>query len=150
MNRRRMAEQVQAALWDARMGGRTLALLLLDLDGLTSVNDRYGHAAGDEVLAEIAGRLRSSLRRTDLLARLGGDEFVVALHGLDPVTAHTEACQVSAALRAAVRRPLTVRGGEVSVGVSIGLAVHPDAGEDFDGLLHHADLQRDESRQRTP
>jgi diguanylate cyclase (GGDEF)-like protein len=88
-----MAEQVQAALWDARMGGRTPALLLLDLDGLTSVNDRYGHAAGDEVLAEIAGRLRSSLRRTDLLARLGGDEFVVALHGLDPVTAQTEACR---------------------------------------------------------
>ncbi|MCW2510331.1 MAG: hypothetical protein JWP68_3479 [Modestobacter sp.] len=150
MNRRRMAEQVQTALWDARMGGRALALLFLDLDAFTGINDRYGHAAGDEVLAEIAGRLRSSLRRTDLLARLGGDEFVVVLHGLDPVTAQAEAGQVAAALRAAVGRPLTVGGGELSVGVSIGLAVHPDAGDDFDGLLHHADVQMYQSKQRAP
>ena len=150
MNRRRMADQVQTALWDARVAGRALALLFLDLDGFKGINDRYGHAAGDEVLAEIAGRLRSSLRRTDLLARLGGDEFVVVLHGLDPVTAQAEAGQVAAALRAAVGRPLTVRGGELSVGVSIGLAVHPEAGDDFAGLLHHADAQMYENKHRVP
>jgi GGDEF domain-containing protein len=59
-----------------------------------------------------------------------------------------EAGQVVAALRAAVSRPLRVGGGEVSVGMSIGLAVHPGAGDDFDGLLHHADVQMYESKQR--
>ncbi|HEV7726794.1 MAG TPA: EAL domain-containing protein [Modestobacter sp.] len=150
MTRRRMAEQVQTALWDAGLGGRAVALLVLDLDGVQGVNGRYGHAAGDELLAEVAGRLRGCLRRTDLLSRLGGDEFVVALHGLDPATARQEAGQVAAALAAAVGRPVVVRGRELSVGVSIGLALHPEDGADFDGLLHHADARMYESRTRLP
>jgi diguanylate cyclase (GGDEF)-like protein/PAS domain S-box-containing protein len=148
MNRRWMAERVQTALWDARMGNRALALLFLDLDGFKGVNDRYGHAAGDEVLAEIAGRLRASLRRTDLLARLGGDEFVVVLQGLAAGSAAAEAAQVATALSAAVGRPITLRGGELAVGVSIGLAVHPDDGAEFDDLLHQADVRMYASKPR--
>ena len=140
MNRRRMAERVENALWDCRVDGCGLGLLFLDLDRFKAVNDRLGHAAGDEVLAEIAVRLRSCLRRTDLLARLGGDEFVVALLGLDSDTAAAEAEQVAAALAEAVGRPLQVRGEEMTMGVSIGIAVHPQEGCDFDGLLHTADL----------
>jgi diguanylate cyclase (GGDEF)-like protein/PAS domain S-box-containing protein len=148
MNRRRMAERVENALWDARVDGGGLALLFLDLDRFKAVNDRLGHAAGDEVLAEIAVRLRSGLRRTDLLARLGGDEFVVALLGLDADTAAAEAEQVAAGLAAAVSGPLLVRGEEVSVGVSIGVAVHPAHGCDFDVLLHTADVAMYRSKAR--
>ncbi|SDY18002.1 PAS domain S-box-containing protein/diguanylate cyclase (GGDEF) domain-containing protein [Modestobacter sp. DSM 44400] len=148
MNRRRMAEQVQTALWDAKLGGRAVALLFLDLDGFEAVNDRYGHAAGDEVLAEIAGRLRGCLRRTDLLSRLGGDEFVVALHGLDPATARQEAGQVATALATAVSRPLDVRGCELSVGVSVGLTLQPEDDGDVDGLLRRADMRMYESKTR--
>lgn len=148
MNRRRMSERVENALWDCRVDGGGLGLLFLDLDRFKAVNDRLGHAAGDEVLAEIAVRLRSCLRRTDLLARLGGDEFVVALLGLDADTAAAEAEQVAAALADAVSRPLQVRGEEVTMGVSIGIAVHPEQGCDFDGLLHSADLQMYRSKLR--
>ncbi len=148
MNRRRMAERVENALWDARVDGGGLALLFLDLDRFKHVNDRLGHAAGDEVLAEIAGRLRSCLRRTDLLARLGGDEFVVALLGLDAGTAAAEAESVAASLVSAVSGPLLVRGEEISVGVSIGVAVHPSHGCDFDDLLHTADVAMYRSKTR--
>jgi diguanylate cyclase (GGDEF)-like protein/PAS domain S-box-containing protein len=148
MNRRRMSERVENALWDCRVDGGGLGLLFLDLDRFKAVNDRLGHAAGDEVLAEIAVRLRASLRRTDLLARLGGDEFVVALLGLDADTAAAEAEQVAAALTEAVGRPLRVRGEELSMGVSIGIAVHPQEGGDFDGLLHTADLHMYRSKLR--
>ena len=148
MNRRRMSERVENALWDARVDGGGLALLFLDLDRFKAVNDRLGHAAGDEVLAEIAVRLRSCLRRTDLLARLGGDEFVVVLLGLDVDTAAAEAEQVAAALAAAVSRPLLVRGQEITVGASVGVAVHPRDGCDFDVLLHNADVQMYRSKTR--
>ncbi len=139
-NRRRLEELVDTAIWDARTGADTLALLFVDLDGFKAVNDRYGHAGGDELLQSVAGRLRSRLRRRDLLARLGGDEFLVALVGLDPVTAAVEARRVADELAAAVRVPTRLRDAEVSVGASVGVAVYPVDGEDFGSLLHAADL----------
>src|SRR4029453_7179813 len=94
-NRRKLEEQVETAIWDARTGRDTLALLFVDLNGFKAVNDRFGHAAGDELLQSVARPLRGRLRRGDLLARLGGDEFLVALLGLDPATAATEAQRVA-------------------------------------------------------
>jgi diguanylate cyclase (GGDEF)-like protein len=79
MNRRRFEERVEAELWEARAGDSALALLFLDLDGFRAVNDSLGHLAGDELLQVTADRLRSRVRRSDLLARLGADEFLVAL-----------------------------------------------------------------------
>ncbi|MET0763844.1 MAG: diguanylate cyclase [Blastococcus sp.] len=139
-NRRRLAEQVETAIWNARSGRDTLALLFVDLNGFKSVNDRLGHAAGDEVLQSVARTLRARLRRGDLLARLGGDEFLVALVGLDPETAAHEARRVAQQLAAAVREPVELRGNEVSVGASVGVGVYPADGEDFESLLHSADL----------
>ena len=107
-NRRRLQEQVETALWDARARGEALALLFLDLDGFKAVNDRFGHAAGDGLLQEVAARLRQRLRRRDLVARLGGDEFLVALPDLSAENAAAEARRVADALVAvgepAVRR----------------------------------------------
>ena len=110
-NRRRLEEQVETAIWDARSGSDTLALLFVDLDGFKAVNDGLGHAAGDELLQIVARTLRGRLRRGDLLARLGGDEFLVALTGLDPESAAVEARRVADELAAAVRLPWSSPAG---------------------------------------
>ena len=139
-NRRRLEEQVETAIWSARTGADTLALLFVDLNGFKAVNDALGHAAGDELLQSVARTLRGRLRRGDLLARLGGDEFLVALTGLDPARGRVEARRVADELTAAVRAPVALRGRDVAVGASIGVAVYPADGEEFEALLHAADL----------
>ncbi|WP_409332350.1 diguanylate cyclase domain-containing protein [Trujillonella humicola] len=146
-NRRRLQEQVETALWDARARGESLALLFLDLDGFKAVNDRFGHAAGDELLQEVATRLRQRLRRRDLVARLGGDEFLVALPGLSgDGGAAAEARRVADDLTEAVRRPVDVHGAPVFVGASVGVAVAPEDGDEFAALLHRADLRMYEAK----
>jgi diguanylate cyclase (GGDEF)-like protein/PAS domain S-box-containing protein len=139
-NRRRLEEQVEIAVWDARSGSDTVALLFLDLDGFKAVNDDLGHAAGDELLQSVARTLRGRLRRGDLLARLGGDEFLVALSGLAPAGAATEARRIADELTAAVATPVEVAGRAVAVGASVGVAVYPADGEEFGALLHAADM----------
>ena len=139
-NRRRLEERVETALWDARSGSDTVALLFVDLDGFKAVNDELGHAAGDELLQAVARTLRTRLRRGDLLARLGGDEFLVALTGLAPESAAAEARRVADALSATVAVPMPAAGREVTVGASVGVAVYPADGEEFGALLHRADM----------
>ncbi|SEO94239.1 diguanylate cyclase domain-containing protein [Trujillonella endophytica] len=149
-NRRRLQEQAETALWNARASGDALALLFLDLDGFKAVNDRLGHAAGDELLKEVAARLRQRLRRRDLVARLGGDEFLVALPDLSndagSGSAAAEAGRVAEDLLAAVRRPFAVQGTTVTVGASVGIAVAPEDGDDVATLLHVADLRMYEAK----
>jgi diguanylate cyclase (GGDEF)-like protein/PAS domain S-box-containing protein len=140
-NRRRLEEQVESAIWEARARGDALGLLVVDLDGFKEVNDRLGHAAGDELLQVVARRLRDRVRRRDLVARLGGDEFLVALPDLAPGTAAAEAGRVADELVASIRRPVPLRGTEVAVGASIGVSVCPADGDVFADLLHRADLR---------
>ena len=139
-NRRRLEEQVETAIWNARSSSDTLALLFVDLDGFKAVNDRLGHAAGDELLQMVARALRGRLRRGDLLARLGGDEFLVALTGLEPDGAAAEARRVADQLSAVVGEGVELRGREVAVRASVGVGVYPRDGEEFAALLHSADL----------
>ena len=95
-NRRKFAEQLELALVRARRSGRAVALLCLDLDRFKDVNDLLGHGYGDELLVEVAGRLRAAARETDVVARMGGDEFVVVLPDLDPAEAPARAAAVAA------------------------------------------------------
>jgi len=139
-NRRRLEERVETALWDARSGSDTVALLFVDLDDFKAVNDELGHAAGDELLQAVARALRTRLRRGDLLARLGGDEFLVALTGLAPESAAAEARRVADELSATVAVPMPAAGREITVGASVGVAVYPADGEEFGALLHSADM----------
>jgi diguanylate cyclase (GGDEF)-like protein/PAS domain S-box-containing protein len=148
-NRRSLEERVETALLEAQVGGGALALLFLDLDGFKAINDRLGHAVGDQVLVQTAHRLKDRIRHTDVLARLGGDEFLVAVLGLAPETAAASAAGLADALRQSVGRPMTVDGHEVQVRASVGLSAFPDDGDRFGALLHLADLRMYEAKHPT-
>ena len=141
MNRRRIEERVETELWEAQASDSALALLFLDLDGFKAVNDSTGHAGGDELLQVTAQRLRSHLRRSDLLARLGGDEFLVAVTGLDPGSARETAEEIAGQLAAAVRLPVEVHGQQVTVSTTIGISVFPEDAHEFGRLVHAADAR---------
>lgn len=111
-----------------------MALLYLDLDGFKPVNDRYGHAAGDIVLREVARRISGLLRKSDTVARIGGDEFAVIL-----AESGDSAALVAGKCREAIRRPVPFEGHDLAVGVSIGIACFPEDGATEDELLKKAD-----------
>jgi diguanylate cyclase (GGDEF)-like protein len=131
-NRYELEEQLTRAL-NATDGGR-VALLVADLDGFKPVNDSYGHAVGDEVLAAVARRLRSCVRDNDTVARLGGDEFVV----LTRVSTALEPTELAARIRKALRDPVQTSEGVLTVAASLGIAV-ADPGSDASDLLRQAD-----------
>jgi diguanylate cyclase (GGDEF)-like protein len=126
----------QAQLRATRQPGHRFAILLLDLDGFKAVNDSLGHAAGDQMLIEVARRLLSLLRKSDTVARLGGDEFVVLLDGVaTPDWQHVVCDEITAS----IGEPFEIDGRSVEVGVSIGVAVSSDGASDPDHLLREAD-----------
>jgi len=148
-NREQFRNRLSSALKTARQQNRPLAVLYLDLDKFKCVNDRLGHAAGDELLRTVARRLRRNLRydyargfhsgassRPGDLARLGGDEFIALLPGL-----HTtgDAGLVAERLIAAVREPVSVGGSAVTVTPSVGIAIYPRDGANAETLLRNAD-----------
>jgi diguanylate cyclase (GGDEF)-like protein len=110
--------RLAAAVEAANRRGRMAALLSIDLDGFKSINDRYGHATGDEVIAAVGDRLRASIRLTDAAVRRGGDEFGVLLVDM-PSAATAE--MLARRLHATLCEPIELDDGEVSVGASIGL-----------------------------
>nr|WP_226839529.1 EAL domain-containing protein [Acidithiobacillus ferriphilus] len=124
------------ALARAERQERLLAVGFLDLDAFKPVNDTYGHAAGDDLLKEMARRLQDAVRRTDIVARLGGDEFVLLLEGLRGMD---ELDQVLARLQAAIAQPFMIKGKEISLQASLGLTIYPFDESDADLLLRHAD-----------
>ncbi|MGY1824136.1 putative bifunctional diguanylate cyclase/phosphodiesterase [Geodermatophilus sp. SYSU D00079] len=136
-NRALFAERVDRALRDRARGGRSAAVVYIDLDGFKAVNDTLGHQAGDALLREVADRLRSAVRAGDTVARLGGDEFAVLVgqSGDGSEEAGTTAARVLDLLA----RPIELAGQRVSVTGSIGIAVaHDDAtGE---SLVRDADI----------
>ena len=135
-NRRHLQERLAGAL----DGRGAVALLFCDLDGFKAVNDRFGHAAGDDLLVRVAQRLRSGLPAGAVAARLGGDEFIVALTGLDPRCAGERAAEVAGRLARSVADPVGLGGVEVSIAVSVGVAVaRGRGGEGFEELLRRAD-----------
>ena len=116
--------------------GRRSALLLLDLDRFKEVNDSLGHDVGDRLLVQVGVRLAGQLRATDLLARLGGDEFAVLLVN----SGHDEAVLVAGKLRAALAEPFLLEGITLHSSASMGIAVHPDQGNDLTSLMRKADM----------
>lgn len=117
--------------------GERCAVLFLDLDGFKRVNDSKGHAAGDELLRQVAARLKSHTRDTDILARLGGDEFVLVME--DPLH-RGDAARMAESLMASLSAPFTSPcGEEVKIGASVGISLCPEDGAEADALLYGAD-----------
>jgi diguanylate cyclase (GGDEF)-like protein len=136
-NRLLLADRLeQAGHRAARRPGYRFAVLLLDLDGFKAVNDTLGHAAGDQLLIEVAVRLTGLLRRSDTAARLGGDEFVVLLDGITDPDGQQRVCD---AVQAAITEPFLIDGHRVVVGLSIGVALSAEGSADPDRLLREAD-----------
>jgi len=134
-NRQRLEGMLDEALAEAQRDGSPLGVLLVDLDRFKAVNDAWGHAAGDELLAAVAVRLRGGVRSRDTVARLGGDEFVVLLPGASLGVARGLARR----LQAALVRPVQVQGHWVAVPASVGVAAWPESAADPPGLLASAD-----------
>ncbi len=120
-NRRFGLAQLAAIAEQARADQTDFAVMVLDLDRFKSINDKWGHASGDAVLVEVARRLSSNLRVSDVLARIGGEEFLVALPATPPTEAHVIAERLC---RAVEEVPITLaNGAHVTVTISIGVAI---------------------------
>ena len=144
-NRRLLAENLESALARAQRHGHRLALLFLDLDRFKLVNDTLGHAAGDELLGEVARRLRAAVRQEDLIARLGGDEFTVVLEELQ----HPDnAAHLARKLIEAVARPMQLCGRELTPSTSVGIAIYPDDARSAADLSKAADAAMYRAKQR--
>ena len=136
-NRTLLMDHMQLAFANAERAGKSVAVLLLDLDNFKQVNDTLGHAKGDRMLQQVAQRLGSALRKGDTLARWGGDEFVLLLNDIKgESTAATVACKVRELL---AERSYDLEGSEVFSSASIGIALFPQNGADSETLLKHAD-----------
>jgi diguanylate cyclase (GGDEF)-like protein/PAS domain S-box-containing protein len=135
-NRLLLRARVEQSISRCARSGTLLALLFIDLDGFKNVNDGFGHATGDAVLREVGRRLVECVRETDTVSRHGGDEFVIALTDL------ADASHVSEIVRKVQREvaaPLRLPAGEVRVHCSVGVALFPHDGRDFDALIDCAD-----------
>ncbi|BAL27340.1 bifunctional diguanylate cyclase/phosphodiesterase [Azoarcus sp. KH32C] len=143
-NRRMFGELVGTHLCRAKRSRKHYALLYLDLDRFKAINDTLGHHVGDLLLQSVAGRLRSTLRESDIVARLGGDEFAVLLTGLESVS---DVEIVAAKLIEQIGVPMTnLAEHDIHVTPSIGIALFPRDGQDVDSLCRHADAAMYESK----
>jgi diguanylate cyclase (GGDEF)-like protein/PAS domain S-box-containing protein len=115
---------------------RIFALLFIDLDGFKPVNDRLGHAIGDQLLQGVAKRLQNCVRETDSIARLGGDEFTVILNHLKKAQ---DAAKVASDIVRCLQKPFQLNGHHVMVSASIGISIYPNNSQDIDTLIKQAD-----------
>jgi diguanylate cyclase (GGDEF)-like protein/PAS domain S-box-containing protein len=156
-NRVLFDELLELSLARARRHELGVAVISVDVDNFKLVNDSLGHEAGDELIVQLADRLREATRETDLVARPGGDEFLMLLADLDRVTplpgrdgATLVAESVAGRVQAALRHPFEVAGTELYVTASLGISLFPNHGEDAETLLKHADSAMFRSKQSHP
>ena len=136
-NRAYFVERLQGVLQELATRGGRAAVLFIDCDRFKSINDELGHAAGDEVLMNIAGRIRSGLREQDLVARLGGDEFAVLLVDL---RSDADALLIADGILDRMGPPIGLPdGGRVITSLTIGIALYPEHASTPESLMHSAD-----------
>ena len=136
-NRRFLQENEKHLLAGVRRSRTEMAVLAVDLDDFKAVNDRYGHAAGDEVLVASANRMKELLRESDVIARFGGDEFVIVLGQVDDAAAARE---VAGRVVESLRQPIPIAGGATAhIGASVGIAMCCAGNETLEELFKKAD-----------
>ncbi|MFA4912005.1 MAG: GGDEF domain-containing protein, partial [Burkholderiaceae bacterium] len=130
-NRAHLTAQLNAAIETARLEHGHFAVIFIDLDGLKTINDDYGHHTGDALLATLCARLRSGLRAADCLARLSGDEFVA----IAAVNSPDDAAHVCRRMLAMTRLPVQVPDRQILMTASLGVAIYPGDGGDVLSLI---------------
>ena len=136
-NRAMLQDRMQQAISRARRNGVRVAALFIDLDRFKEVNDTLGHRIGDELLREIAERLKRTLRESDFLVRLSGDEFMVVIEqlaDLDP------ARLVASKILEEIQQPTRIEGHEIHISASIGISLFPDDADNVESLLKNSDM----------
>jgi len=135
-NRRYLQEQLETMLAISAPEGKKAALLTIDVDHFKAINDAHGHQAGDACLKEVAARLQSRIRKTDLLARIGGEEFVAVISELRSAA---DAEAVAWGLVRSFEQPLQMPDLTLPVTISVGVAVYPDASTEMETLSRLSD-----------
>ena len=135
-NRLLVKDHMELAASFVERAGTRMALLFLDLDNFKSINDSLGHATGDELLKAVASRLKECVSDTDTISRQGGDEFLILLPYVRDAEVVTE---VSEKILECFAEPFVIHGQELSTSFSMGIAVYPENGGDFETLLKKAD-----------
>jgi len=136
-NRAMLRDRLDMAIKQAERSGETLIVMFLDLDRFKLINDSFGHVVGDQLLIEVAGRLKAEIRTGDTLARLGGDEFMLLL---PQPTSREQAEKVAQKLITGLQQPFFLKGKEVYINVSIGISVFPSDSNDINTLITNADM----------
>ena len=159
-NRQMFEELLSLAIARAKRNDLAVAVLFVDLDDFKLVNDNLGHAAGDQLLQQVAERLRAAVRETDIVARQGGDEFLILLSDMERVREsplHSERENPQLVAEAAAGRicdslaaPMSVAGAETYVSGSIGISLYPTVASDVHTLLKHADAAMYQSKRALP
>jgi len=134
-NRANLRGRLEQSLASALRESKQVAVMFLDLDRFKAINDSLGHAVGDELLVEVASRLKHAVRESDTVARLGGDEFVVVLTDADV----GGAAHVAGKILETIEQSFTVSGKELYTSSSIGICLYPDDGGNAEELMRHAD-----------
>lgn len=143
-NRRLLEDRLEHAIRHAHRTKKLLAVMFMDLDKFKDVNDRLGHATGDELLVQFTARVRSCLREDDTLARLGGDEFIILL---PEVINPEDVLSVAERLVRASTPDYVINGHQLAVSTSIGISLYPDDGKTSEELLNGADIAMYQAKQ---
>ena len=135
-NRRLLEDRIETTVQHAARNQAKAAVMYLDLDGFKAINDTYGHAYGDEILKQVAGRLVGSSRKEDTVARVGGDEFVIVLGAVGSLA---DAQEPASKLCEIVSAPYFINDLTLKISTSIGISLFPDDGETVQALVSAAD-----------
>ncbi|EGV52297.1 EAL domain-containing protein [Candidatus Endoriftia persephone] len=144
-NRLLFLDRLKVAVRQARRGGHALAVLFLDIDRFKDINDSLGHAMGDQLLLEMAARVRGQVREEDTVARLGGDEFVILIGDVESAS---EAELVARKVMQGLEVPIRLETSEIILRVSMGISLYPNDGESADELIRHADIAMYHAKER--
>jgi diguanylate cyclase (GGDEF)-like protein len=136
-NRRALVDHVNHALLLARRNQSMLAIVMIDIDHFSTLNDSLGHESGDDVLLQVAARLQGCLGPTDMLARMGGDEFAIVMEEVDRVALTVE--HLAERISAALEHKISVDGRELYLTASMGISLFPQDGHDYKEMMRNAD-----------
>ena len=145
INRTFFKEQLQILMELATRHNKKLALVFIDLDNFKMINDSFGHEAGDELLIEVANRLKKSVRKSDVIARIGGDEFVLILND---IVDRDDVKKVLEKIKDNFKPPVILKKHKVEISFSAGVAIFPDDADSIEKLLQYADIAMYESKRK--